>query len=154
MIPWTVAHQAWLSIGFPRQEYWSGLLFPSPGDLPHPGIKPRSPALQVDCLSAELPGKPQMPWSAQALDKLIITEGRPTVLLCYLSFKYLHYFVAMFHSLWDLSTPTRDWTSGSQQWKYRVLIIGLLGNSLKYLHFLTILLYFSMTLHTSVELLI
>ena len=40
--PWTVAHQATLSMGFPRQEYWSGLPFPSPGDLPHPGIKPAS----------------------------------------------------------------------------------------------------------------
>ena len=43
--PWTVAYQAPLSIGFPRQEYWSGLPFPSPGDLPDPGIKPTSPAL-------------------------------------------------------------------------------------------------------------
>ena len=45
--PWTVAHQAPLSMGFSRQEYWGGLLFPSPGDLPDPGIKPASPALQV-----------------------------------------------------------------------------------------------------------
>ena len=44
-IPWTVAHQAPLSMGFSRQEYWSGLPFPSPGDLPSPGIKPESPAL-------------------------------------------------------------------------------------------------------------
>ena len=43
--PWTVAHQAPLSMGFPRQEYWSGMPFPSPGDLPNPGIKPTSPAL-------------------------------------------------------------------------------------------------------------
>ena len=46
--PWTVAYQAPLSMGFPRQEYWSGLPFPSPGDLSNPGIKPRSPALQAD----------------------------------------------------------------------------------------------------------
>ena len=46
--PWTVAHQAPLPMGFPRQEYWSGLPFPSPGDLPDPGIKPVSPALQAD----------------------------------------------------------------------------------------------------------
>ena len=45
---WTVALQAPLSMGFSRQEYWSGLPFPSPGDLPDPGIKPRSPALQAD----------------------------------------------------------------------------------------------------------
>ena len=42
--PWTVAYQAPLSMGFSRQEYWSGLPFPSPGDLPNPGIEPRSPA--------------------------------------------------------------------------------------------------------------
>ena len=46
--PWTVAHQAPLSMGLSRQEYWSGLPFPSPGDLPDPGMEPRSPALQVD----------------------------------------------------------------------------------------------------------
>ena len=48
--PWTVAHQAPPSVGFSRQEYWSGLPFPSPGDLPNPGIEPRSPALQPDTL--------------------------------------------------------------------------------------------------------
>ena len=56
--PWTVAHQAPPSMEFSRQEYWSGLPFPSPGDLPDPGIKPRSPALQADALISELPGKP------------------------------------------------------------------------------------------------
>ena len=55
--PWTVANQASLSMGFSRQEYWSGLPFPSPGDLPNPGIKPRSPALQADTLPSEPPGK-------------------------------------------------------------------------------------------------
>ena len=48
--PWTVAYQAPPSMGFSRQEYWSGLPFPSPGDLPDPGIKPRSPAFQLSCL--------------------------------------------------------------------------------------------------------
>ena len=48
--PWTVAHQAPLSIGFTQQEYWSGLPCPSPGRLPNPGIKPGSPALQADSL--------------------------------------------------------------------------------------------------------
>ena len=52
--PWTVAHQAPLSMGFPRQEYWSGLPFPSPGDLPDPGIEPSYPALQADSLPTEL----------------------------------------------------------------------------------------------------
>ena len=55
-IPWTVVYQASLSMGFSRQEYWSGLPFPSPGDLPDPGIKPRSPALQGDALPSEPPG--------------------------------------------------------------------------------------------------
>ena len=49
---WTVAHQAPLSMGFSRQEYWSALLFPSPGDLPDPGIEPRSPTLQADAAAA------------------------------------------------------------------------------------------------------
>ena len=48
--PWTVAHQGPLSMGFSRQEYWSGLLHPPPGDLPDAGIKPTSPALQADYL--------------------------------------------------------------------------------------------------------
>ena len=56
--PWTVARQAPLSMGFSRQEYWSGLPFPSPEDLPNPEIESRSPALQADALSSEPPGKP------------------------------------------------------------------------------------------------
>ena len=56
--PWTVAHQAPLSMGFSRQEYWTGLPFPSPGDLSDPGIKPRSPTLQADSLLSEPSGKP------------------------------------------------------------------------------------------------
>ena len=58
--PWTVACRAPLSMGFSRQEYWSGLPFPSPGGLPNPGIEPMSPALQADCLPTEPPRKPQM----------------------------------------------------------------------------------------------
>ena len=56
--PWTVAYQAPPSMGFSKQEYWSGLPFPSPGDLPNPGIEPGSPSLQVDALTSEPPGKP------------------------------------------------------------------------------------------------
>ena len=58
-IPWTVAYQAPLSMGFFRQGCWSGLPFPSPGDLPDPGIEPRSPTLQADALPSEPPGKPR-----------------------------------------------------------------------------------------------
>ena len=57
MTPWTVAYQASPSMGFSRQEYWSGLLFPSPGDLPNSGIKPGSPTLEADALNSEPPGK-------------------------------------------------------------------------------------------------
>ena len=56
---WTVARQAPLSMGFPRQEYWSGLPFPSPMDLLDPGVEPWSPALQADSLPSEPPGKPR-----------------------------------------------------------------------------------------------
>ena len=55
--PWTVAYQASQSMGFSRQEYWTGLPFPSPGDLPDPGIEPESPALEADALISEPPGK-------------------------------------------------------------------------------------------------
>ena len=58
--PWTVAYQASLSMGFSRQEYWRGLPFPSPGDLPDPGIKPGSSTLQADPLPSEPPGEPQI----------------------------------------------------------------------------------------------
>ena len=58
VIPWTVACQAPLSMGFSRQEYWSGLPFPSPGDVPDPAIEPKSPALPADDLPTELRGKP------------------------------------------------------------------------------------------------
>ena len=55
---WTVASQAPLSMGFPRKEYWSGLPIPSPGDLPDPRIKPKSPVLAGGFFTTEPPGKP------------------------------------------------------------------------------------------------
>ena len=64
--PWTVAYQAPLSMGFSRQEYWSGLPFPSPGDLPDPGIESGFPALEADSLTSEPPGKPN----------LLVTKGK------------------------------------------------------------------------------
>ena len=57
--PWTVVYQVPPSMGFSRQGYWNGLPFSSPGDLPNPGIKPVSPALQTDTLLYEQPGKLQ-----------------------------------------------------------------------------------------------
>ena len=56
--PWTVARQTPLSMGFPRQEYWSGLPFAYPGDLPEPGIEPMSPALEGGFFTTEPPGRP------------------------------------------------------------------------------------------------
>ena len=75
--PWTVACQAPLSMGFSRQEYWSGLPFPSPGDLPNPGMEPRSPLLQVDSLPAEPQGKPRNTGvgSLPLLQGLFLTQG-------------------------------------------------------------------------------
>ena len=71
MIPWTIACQAPRAMGFSRQEYWSGLPFPSPGDLPNPGTEPPSPALQADSLRTELPGK-------QATDLKILMKSSLT----------------------------------------------------------------------------
>ena len=70
--PWTVAHQAPPSMGFSRQEYWSGLPFSSPGDLPDPGIEPSSPTLQADYLLSEPPGKPNK--------CCLVTKSCPTLL--------------------------------------------------------------------------
>ena len=61
MIPWTLACQAPLYMGFPRQEYWSGLPFPTPEDFPKQGNKPKSPELACGFFTAEIPGKPS-PW--------------------------------------------------------------------------------------------
>ena len=71
--PWTVARQAPPSMGFSRQEYWSGLPFLSPGDLPNPGIEPTSPALRADTLTSEPPGKAQ--------DLLELTPKKDVLLL-------------------------------------------------------------------------
>ena len=67
MTPSTVACQAPLSMKFSRQEYWSGLPFPSPGDLPNQGVEPMSHALQADALPSEPPGKPLGRLNAQEL---------------------------------------------------------------------------------------
>ena len=68
--PWTAAHQAPLSMGFPRQKYWNGLPFPFSGDLPSPETEPESPALQADSLLIEPPGKPSVHYSAMKMPKL------------------------------------------------------------------------------------
>ena len=63
---WTVVCQAPLSLEFSRQEYWSWLPFPSPGDLPNPGIKPGSPGLQAESLPSEPSEKPSLYWQAES----------------------------------------------------------------------------------------
>ena len=73
MTPWTVAHQAPPSMGLYREEYWSGLPFPSPGDLPDPGIEPRSPTLQADALTSAPPGKP---WKRPSYWERLSAEGQ------------------------------------------------------------------------------
>ena len=72
--PWTVAYQASPSMGFSRQEYWSGLPFPSPGDLPDSGIEPGSPALEADALTSEPPGKIAAAKSLQSCPTLRLHE--------------------------------------------------------------------------------
>ncbi|KAI4549496.1 hypothetical protein MG293_001826 [Ovis ammon polii] len=81
--PWTVAYQAPQSVEFSRQEYWNGLPFPSPGDLPNPGIEPRSPALQADALLSEPPeGLVLKETEAQFFDQHIhsLVHSKSTVL--------------------------------------------------------------------------
>ena len=72
--PLTIAHQAPPSMEFSRQEYWSGLPFPSPGDPPDPGIEPRSPTLQADALPSEPPGKPSVQFSSVAQSCLTLCD--------------------------------------------------------------------------------
>ena len=74
------ACQVPLSVGCSRPEYWSGLLFPSQGDLPDPGIEPGSPALQVDCLPAEPSVKPQAKWRTAIIPVARINRG---VMMCW-----------------------------------------------------------------------
>ena len=97
MTPWTVALQAPLSLGFSRQEYWSGLPFPSPGDLPNIGIKPAfpvSPPLQVDSLPAELSGKsPSLQSDCKYLEKIIMSS------LLYFLFFWLRWVFAVAYGL-------------------------------------------------------
>ena len=72
--PGNVAFQPPLSMEFSRQEYWSGLPFPSPGDLPDPGMESRSPALQADSLPSEPPGKPLAAAAAKSLQSCLTVQ--------------------------------------------------------------------------------
>ena len=88
VIPWTTACQAPLSMEFSRQVYWSGLPFPSPGDLPDPGIKPVSPALSGRFFTAKPPGKPTSFNSLNIFIKYVLTTLQP----CLSSFNNLYLF--------------------------------------------------------------
>ena len=90
---WTVAYQAPLSLGFSRQEYWSGLPFPSPGDLPDLGIEPGFPALQADALTAEPPGKPRILCNGGVIcisELIDISPGKLHSSLCFLQPRVFH----------------------------------------------------------------
>ena len=93
MTSWTVVRQASLYMGYSRQEYWSGLPFSSPEDLPNPGIEPGSPALQADSLPTELSGKPKYVFNRHMNDKG--NQGLVTD-LCFTSERN-HFFIS-FHS--------------------------------------------------------
>ena len=127
--PWSVAHQAPLSLGFPRQEYWSGLPFHSPGDLSDSWIQPRSPTLQADSLLSEPPGKSQNRYGTYSIGMvprdgthdifLWIPQGYNIIIQCYIERDLRCYIDKIFtlglggvwdeviyiwlHSLWPLS---------------------------------------------------
>ena len=114
--PWTVAHQAPPSMGFSRPEYWSGLPFPSPGDLPNPGIEPRSPSFQAEALTSGSPGKPHpLGWARNSRSKralLGLTIHIMKVTLRLFSFKA---------EMWNLLVHKLNWSeveifSGTSQW--------------------------------------
>ena len=98
---WTVACQAPPFMGFSRQEYHNGLPFPSPGDLPNPGVKPRSPSLQADSLLCEPPGRPPDQGSTPGLlhwECGVLATG-PQRSPCYVTFLFtISYFLHLF--LW------------------------------------------------------
>ena len=103
-------------MGFSRQEYWSGLPFPSPGDLPNPGIEPRSPALQADTLTSEPPGKPLVVYAAATAAKSL--QSCPTLcdpMDCSLPGFSIHGI---------LQARTLEWVtiSFSNAWKWKVKV--------------------------------
>ena len=91
--PWTVACQACLSMEFSKQEYWSGLLFPSQGDIPYPGIQPGSPALQADSLPFGLQGSP--------IHVLVIINGAAMNIGVHVSFETRVFHFSAIYLKWD-----------------------------------------------------
>ena len=108
--PWTVACQTPLSIGFSRQEYWSRYPFPSPGHLPYPGIKPRSPTLQADYLPSEPSGKPRKVQRCCSVYPLMGKQDLTPRLLLTFSL-VLHPLPSLIKNCWNLpiGTQRRSW---------------------------------------------
>ena len=130
--PWTIAYQAPPSMGFSRQECWSGLPFPSPGDLPDLGIKPRSPTLQADALLSEPPGKcGSIQLSSLSLVWHFVTpwtiayQAPPSM-----EFSRQEYWSGLpFPPPWDLPNPGTEPTSpASSAWQADSLPLSHLGS--------------------------
>ena len=119
----TVAYQASLSMGFSRQEYWSGLSFPSPGDLPNPGIEPWSPALEADALTSEPPGKPNWWYSPpiRYVSKVISMEVYEMQLIKLFPFQWER---EREREQWITvsSFPAMFWTAGNRERKRKLEI--------------------------------
>ena len=106
--PWTVACQAPLSLGFSRQEYWSGFQFPSPGDLPNPGIEPRSPALQSRFFTN---------WALREAPLLIYRTANIVCILTLYPVSFLNsvisssgFFCGQFHRIFSMNDQCHLWT--------------------------------------------
>ena len=102
MSPWTVAYQAPLSMGFPKQEYWNGFPFPFPGDLPDPGIKPASPTWQADSLLLSHQGSPDSQSGARNTEILPVFKGIT-------SFPFLFVYFTSIHGSQALLLGTVSW---------------------------------------------
>ena len=110
--PWTAARQAPLSMGFPRQEYWSGLTFPSPGDFPNPGVKRTSLAWQVDSLSLSHRGSPiyHVKWSCSVVSDSLRPSQAP-LSMGFFQARVLEWVAISFSRG---SSRPRDWTRVSR----------------------------------------
>ena len=119
--PWTVTHQAPLSMRFFKHEYWNALPFPSPGDLPHPGIEPTSPAVQADSL-------PMSHWGSHMLSGVIIKPyliiSSPDSLLTVLK-TYPFCFLFLFYSIFGCVGSFLQCMGFSLQW---LLLLQSMGS--------------------------
>ena len=118
VLKWTVAHQTSLSMGFLRQYYWSGLPFPSPGNLPDPGIEPRSLTLRADSLPSEPPGKPSKVRSALRVEH---SSNRFSVFMKW-NTREFSLCLCVFSSLSLFPTPHPVWgCTENPTWEERIL---------------------------------